>query len=76
MLGYCSLGTNDLAASAGFYEPIAQILGHSRVMETERAVMWSTPGRGAAFCVIKPYDGQPATVGNGTMFFLGYSAGL
>ena len=68
MLGYCSLGTNDLQASAEFYEPIAQILGHSRVMETERAVMWSTPGRGAAFCVIKPYDGQPATVGNGTMF--------
>jgi catechol 2,3-dioxygenase-like lactoylglutathione lyase family enzyme len=68
MLGYCSLGTNDLETSAAFYEPIAQILGHSRVMETERAVMWSTPGRGAAFCVIKPYDGQPATVGNGTMF--------
>jgi predicted lactoylglutathione lyase len=68
MLGYCSLGTNDLEASAAFYEPIAQILGHSRVMETERAVMWNTPGGGAAFCVIKPYDGQPATVGNGTMF--------
>ncbi len=68
MLGYCSLGTNDLKASAEFYEPIAQVLGHSRVMETERAVMWSSPGQGAAFCVIKPYDGQPATVGNGTMF--------
>jgi predicted lactoylglutathione lyase len=70
MLGYCTLGTNDLEASAGFYEPIAQILGHSRVMETERTVMWGTPGQGAMFCVIKPYDEKPATVGNGTMFGL------
>ncbi len=68
MLGYCTLGTNDLEASAAFYEPIAQILGHGRVMETDRVVMWGTGGQGAMFCVIKPADDKPATVGNGTMF--------
>ncbi|HEY6815710.1 MAG TPA: VOC family protein [Croceibacterium sp.] len=68
MLGYCTLGTNDLQASAAFYEPIAQILGHSRVMETERVIMWGSPGQGAMFCVIKPLDDKEATVGNGTMF--------
>lgn len=68
MLGYCTLGTNDLEASAEFYEPIARILGHSRVMETDRTVMWGSPGQGAMFCVIKPYDEKDATVGNGTMF--------
>ena len=68
MLGYCTLGTNDLQASAEFYEPIAQILGHGRVMETERTVMWGSPGQGAMFCVITPLDGKPATVGNGSMF--------
>lgn len=68
MLGYCTLGTNDLAASAAFYDPIAQILGHSRMFETERTVGWGTPGKGAMFCVIKPYDEKDATVGNGTMF--------
>ena len=68
MLGYCTLGTNDLAASAEFYDPIARILGHSRVMETERTVMWGSPGQGAMFCIIKPLDEKEATVGNGTMF--------
>ena len=68
MLGHCTLGTNDLNASAEFYDPIAQILGHGRVMETERAVMWGTPGKGAMFCIIKPLDEKEATVGNGTMF--------
>ena len=68
MLGYCTLGTNDLAASAAFYEPIAEILGHSKVFETERTVAWGTPGKGAMFSVIKPYDEREATPGNGTMF--------
>ena len=36
MLGYCLLGTNDLTASAEFYDAIARILGHGRVMESER----------------------------------------
>jgi predicted lactoylglutathione lyase len=70
MLGYCTLGTNDLKASAEFYDPIAQILGHGRVMESERTVMWGSAGKGAMFCVIKPYDEKEATVGNGTMFGL------
>ena len=68
MLGYCTLGASDLKAAAEFYEPIARILGHSRIMETERNVMWGSPGQGAMFGVITPYDGQAPTPGNGTMF--------
>ena len=68
MLGYCSLGTNNLEAAASFYEPIARILGHGRVMESDRAVMWGTGGQGAMFCVIKPLDEKPAPIGNGSMF--------
>ena len=37
-------------------------------VETERNVMWGSPGKGAMFGVITPYDGQEATPGNGTMF--------
>jgi predicted lactoylglutathione lyase len=70
MLGYCTLGTNDLKASAEFYEPIAKILGHGRIMESERTVMWGSGERGAMFCLIKPYDEKEATAGNGTMFGL------
>ena len=73
MLGYCTLGTNDLKASAEFYDPIARILGHGRMMESERTVMWGSPGQAGMFCVIKPHDEKEATVGNGTMF--GFAAG-
>ena len=67
MIGYATIGTNDLAGAKAFYDPIAKILGHGQMMESDRTVMWGTPGQGAMFCVIKPYDEKPATVGNGTM---------
>ena len=68
MLGYCTLGTNDLERSTAFYEPIAEILGCGRMMENERSVIWGTPGQGALFCTCKPFDGESASVGNGSMF--------
>ena len=70
MLGYCTVGTNDLEASAAFYDPIAQMLGHARILETDRTIAWGTPGKGAMFSVIKPRDEKEATVGNGTMWGL------
>ena len=68
MIGYVTLGTNDLERSAAFYDGIAAMLGQGRLMESERSVMWGTPGQGAILCACKPFDGKPATAGNGTMF--------
>lgn len=68
MIGYVTLGTNDLDRSAAFFDGIAEILGQSRLMASDRSVMWGTPGQGAVFCACKPFDGKPATAGNGTMF--------
>ncbi|GAA0267330.1 VOC family protein [Alteraurantiacibacter aestuarii] len=70
MLGYATMGTNDLARSAKFYDAIAAITGAGRVFETDRVVTWGTPEKGAMIGVIKPHDEQPATGGNGTMFGL------
>ena len=70
MIGYVTLGSNDIARSAAFFEPIAEILGQKRIAESERMVMWGTPGQGALLGVIKPYDEQAASVGNGSMFGL------
>jgi predicted lactoylglutathione lyase len=36
-------------------------------MENERMIAWGSPGRGAGFGVIKPHDGNAASVGNGVM---------
>ena len=70
MIGYVTLGTNDLARAAKFYDALFEEIGGKRYMENERLVSWSagehTPGIG----VIKPYDGKPATIGNGSMVAL------
>jgi len=67
MIGYVTLGTNDLARAAKFYDAIAKELGVGRMMEGDRFIAWGKPGGGAGIGVIRPYDGKPATVGNGVM---------
>jgi catechol 2,3-dioxygenase-like lactoylglutathione lyase family enzyme len=67
MVGYITLGTRDLARGAKFYDAIAKELGVGRMMETERFIAWGKPGGGAGVGLTLPYDGKPASVGNGVM---------
>ena len=67
MLGYVTFGTNDLARAAKFYDAIAAELGVARMMENEQFIAWGAPGSGAGIGLTKPFDGKPATVGNGVM---------
>jgi catechol 2,3-dioxygenase-like lactoylglutathione lyase family enzyme len=67
MIGYVTLGTNDLLRGARFYDAIAKELGVGRMMETERFIAWGKEGGGAGIGLAKPADGKPATVGNGVM---------
>jgi len=70
MIGYVTLGTNDLSRGARFYDAIAKELGVGRMMETERFIAWGSPGGGAGIGLATPFDGNPATVGNGVMVAL------
>ena len=70
MIGYVTLGTNDLARAAPFYDKIAAALGVSRMMENENFIAWGTPGGGAGIGLTKPFDGNAASVGNGVMVAL------
>ncbi|GLS26025.1 VOC family protein [Marinibactrum halimedae] len=71
MIGYALVGTNDLERSVAFYDTLLAEMGAQRYMEVEGYfVAWSTGENQAAFCVTKPYDGNPATVGNGVMIAL------
>lgn len=67
MIGYVTVGTNDLPRAAAFYDALLAELGAKRVMESERFVAWATAPNLPSFGVILPFDGQPATVGNGAM---------
>jgi catechol 2,3-dioxygenase-like lactoylglutathione lyase family enzyme len=67
MIGYVTVGTNDLPRAAKFYDAIAAEMGTARMMEFETFIAWGTPGGAAGVAATKPYDGNPATVGNGVM---------
>jgi catechol 2,3-dioxygenase-like lactoylglutathione lyase family enzyme len=67
MIGYVTLGTNDLPRAATFYDAIAAEMGTARMMEFETFIAWGTAGGGAGIGLTKPYDGNAATVGNGVM---------
>lgn len=67
MIGYVTLGTNDLPRAARFYDAIAKELGVGRMMEMERFIAWGAPGGGAGIGLAMPFDGKPASVGNGVM---------
>lgn len=70
-IGYVTIGTNDLARAAAFYDSILGELGAARFIETDRGISWSFGPGTTSLCSTKPFDGSPASVGNGTMVALG-----
>jgi predicted lactoylglutathione lyase len=71
MIGYVTLGTNDLKKAAAFYDKLCAEMGMGRFMENDRLIAWGGPGGGAGFGIALPYDGKPMTVGNGVMAAFG-----
>ncbi|MXO86687.1 VOC family protein [Altererythrobacter aurantiacus] len=71
MIGYVTLGTNDLERAAEFYDPIAKELGFGRMMEFDSFIAWGDmTSEQAGLALTKPFDGGEASVGNGTMVAL------
>ncbi|HEX9473989.1 MAG TPA: VOC family protein [Steroidobacteraceae bacterium] len=70
MIGYVTLGTNDLARAAAYYDALLADLGASRMMETGQFVAWSVKADQPGLGITKPYDQKAATVGNGVMVAL------
>ena len=67
MIGYVTVGTNDIERAAKFYDELFAVIGSERLTETQTYIMWGTSATSPVFSVIKPYDGKAATVGNGVM---------
>ncbi len=45
MIGYVTLGTNDLARAAEFYDALLAELGGKRTLETEQFISWVVVAR-------------------------------
>jgi catechol 2,3-dioxygenase-like lactoylglutathione lyase family enzyme len=68
MIGYVTLGTNDIDKARAFYDALFGSMGAGRLMEfgpsfTMYGTAWGKP----AVAVTTPYNGEGATVGNGGM---------
>ena len=65
MFGHVTIGSNDLDRSGAFYDTVLATLGHRRGLERDGFISYGD-GSGSRFFVMRPFVGQPASVGNGT----------
>jgi catechol 2,3-dioxygenase-like lactoylglutathione lyase family enzyme len=67
MLSYATVGSNRLDEAKAFYDELLAIAGITRLFEhPSGGRIYGKHGR-VVFGVLAPFDGAPATVGNGSM---------
>jgi predicted lactoylglutathione lyase len=71
VIGYVTLGTNDLPRAAAFYDALLAEIGVKRMMDFGRGYAWGSSMDRPMLGIMKPYDGNAATVGNGVMVAIG-----
>lgn len=74
MIGYVTLGSNDISKAASFYDELLGTIGAKRILESDTFVAWGTSMQAPGLSVTKPYDGNAATVGNGVMVAIAFDA--
>lgn len=67
MIGYVTIGTNDLPRAMKFYDDLLAPLGITRIMDFGRGYAWGSDMSKPALGVMIPFDQKAATPGNGTM---------
>ena len=67
MIGYTTLGSNNFESTSTFYDNLFQVIGVPRLMDMDGFILWGTSMDSAGLALVRPYDQQPATVGNGVM---------
>ncbi len=67
MISYVTVGTNDLPRASAFFDSLLGEMGAARVMVMDRMVIWGAKPGAPMLAVCTPYDGKPASAGNGTM---------
>ncbi|WP_375426958.1 VOC family protein [uncultured Sphingomonas sp.] len=73
MIGYTTLGTNDIDRALGFYDALFAVVGAARIMQMpddRKLTLYGSGPNRPMLGVGKPYDGGQASVGNGVMVAL------
>ena len=68
MIGYVTLGSNDLDRARAFYGELLSLVGAKELMRMEAGfTLYGTNFGQPAIAVTSPYNGEAATPGNGNM---------
>lgn len=71
MIGYVTLGSNDLDRARAYYDALFGSIGAGRLMEFgEHFTLYGTNWGSPAVALCRPYNGEAATAGNGNMVAL------
>lgn len=71
MIGYATIGTNDLQLALGFYDSLLEAVGGKRLMELDEGFTAYGKNFGdPMICVTPPFNGETAQPGNGAMIAL------
>lgn len=70
MIGYVTLGTNNLPRAAAFYDALLGSIGAKRWMESDKFIAWAVSPTQPSLGLTTPHNGQSASVGNGVMVAL------
>ena len=74
MIGYVTLGTNDIAKARAYYDALLGSIGANRLMEFPDEfggfTLWGTGWGKPGVALTRPYNKQSAIAGNGNMVAL------
>jgi catechol 2,3-dioxygenase-like lactoylglutathione lyase family enzyme len=73
MIGYVTIGTNDIQKARAFYDALMPELGAKRLMQMDDyndLTMYGTSMTDPQVSITRPYNGEPAHAGNGNMVAL------
>ena len=64
-VNYATLGTNNRQRAEDFYDRLFADTPFEKIYSADRMTMWVNDG--FMFALAEPHDGEPATIGNGSM---------
>jgi len=67
MVGYVTIGVNDMERAVAFYDALLGEVGGKQLMAMDRIKFYGTGAGGAMLAICIPYDEKAQHPGNGTM---------
>lgn len=67
MISHFNIGTNDLERAEAFYNELLSLFNAQQLFKADRTIFYSLGDNSAKLCINKPFNGEAATVGNGSM---------